>query len=44
MLYLLFNLPILASLPYLLISEETVSFIGAYAFKVIETRFKWWSY
>lgn len=44
MFHLLFNLSILISLPYLLISEQTVSFIGAYAFKMIEKRFKWWSY
>jgi uncharacterized membrane protein len=43
MFYLMFNLPILSSLPYLLISELTVSIIGAYTFKILERRFNWWS-
>jgi uncharacterized membrane protein len=44
MFYLMFNLSVLISLPYLFISEQAVSFIGAYGFKIIERRFKWWSY
>lgn len=42
MLSQLFNLSMLATLPYLLISEQIVCFIGASMFKLIETRFKWW--
>ncbi len=42
MLNQLFNLPIFATLPYLFISEQTICFIGASLFKLIETRFKWW--
>jgi uncharacterized membrane protein len=42
MFYLLFNLSMLVSLPYLFISEQAVSFIGACTFKMIGTRFKWW--
>jgi uncharacterized membrane protein len=43
MFYLLFNLAIVATLPYLLLSEETVCFIGAYTFRMIERRVKLWS-
>ena len=42
MFYLLFNLAILATLPYLLLSEESVCFMGAYTFRIIERRVKWW--
>lgn len=42
MLNQLFGLPILATLPYLLVSEQIVCFIGASIFKLLETRFKWW--
>ncbi len=42
MLNQLFNLPMFATLPYLFISEQTICFIGASLFKLIETRFKWW--
>ena len=42
MLFQLFNAPILANLPYLLISEQAVCFIGSVVFTAIETRFKWW--
>jgi uncharacterized membrane protein len=38
----LFNLPMLVTLPYLFLSEQTVCFMGALLFKLIETRFKWW--
>jgi uncharacterized membrane protein len=41
MLNQLFNLPILAILPYLFISEQTICLIGAFIFKLIEIRFKW---
>lgn len=42
MFHLLFNMSMLFTLPYLLVSEESVSFIGACIFKIIDTRFKWW--
>ena len=42
MLSQLFSLPMFATLPYVFISEQTVCFIGASMFKLIETRFKWW--
>ena len=42
MLLQLYNLPILATLPYLFISEQIVCFIGAGVLKLIETRVKWW--
>ncbi|MEM2099321.1 MAG: QueT transporter family protein [Candidatus Bathyarchaeia archaeon] len=42
MLTQLFAAPMLATLPYLLASEQIVCFIGAVAFKLLETRFKWW--
>jgi uncharacterized membrane protein len=42
MLNQLFNLSILATLPFLLISEQTVCFIGAGALRFVDTRFKWW--
>jgi uncharacterized membrane protein len=42
MLNQLFNLPTLATFPYLLISEQAVCFLGASLFKLIERRFKWW--
>lgn len=36
------GLPIIATLPYLFISEQIICFIGAVVFKLIEKRFKWW--
>ena len=42
MLNQLLNLPTLATLPYLFVSEQLVSFIGASIFKLIEKRFRWW--
>jgi len=42
MLNQLLNLPILATLPYLFLSEQTVCLIGASLFKLIESRFRWW--
>jgi len=36
------NLPVLATLPYLFLSEQIICLIGAGMFKLIETRFKWW--
>jgi uncharacterized membrane protein len=42
MLNQLFNLPMIATFPYLFISEQIVCLLGASMFKLIETRFKWW--
>lgn len=42
MLSQLSNLPMLETFPYLFVSEQTVCFIGAYMFQLIERRFKWW--
>lgn len=38
----IFGEPILLTLPYLLISEQIICFIGSIIFKAIETRYKWW--
>jgi uncharacterized membrane protein len=37
-----FGSPMLVTLPYLLIAEQIVCLIGAFVFKLIETRYKWW--
>jgi len=42
MLNQLFGLPLLATFPYLLVSEQIVCLMGAFVFKLIELRFKWW--
>lgn len=42
MLAQLFGVSMLATFPYLLISEQIVCLVGALVFKLIETRFKWW--
>jgi uncharacterized membrane protein len=42
MLNQLFGLPLVATFPYLLISEQIVCLIGAFIFKLIDLRFKWW--
>lgn len=42
MLNQLFDLPWVATFPYLLISEQLVCLMGAFVFKLIELRFKWW--
>jgi uncharacterized membrane protein len=42
MLNQLFSLPLVATFPYLLISEQIVCLIGAFIFKLIDLRFKWW--
>ncbi len=34
--------PMIATLPYLFISEQIVCLIGALIFKTIDSRFKWW--
>lgn len=36
------GLPMVGTLPYLLVSEQTICFLGACMFKLIEARFKWW--
>jgi len=42
MLNRLFSLSWMATFPYLLISEQLVCLMGAFVFKMIELRFKWW--
>jgi uncharacterized membrane protein len=42
MLNQLFTIPLLATLPYLFISEQIVCFIGSTIFKAIEKRYTWW--
>ena len=34
--------PMLVALPYLFVVEQVVCLIGAFAFRLIDTRFKWW--
>ena len=36
------SIPLLATLPYLLISEQIVCFLGSTIFKAIEKRYTWW--
>ena len=42
MLNQLFNLPIIATLPGLLISEQVINILGSTIFKLIEPRYRWW--
>lgn len=42
MLLQLFNLPMIATFPPLLISEQLICLIGALIFKAIEKRYVWW--
>jgi uncharacterized membrane protein len=42
MLNQLFGIAMLATFPYLFISEQAVCLLGALIFKLIERRFKWW--
>ncbi len=42
MLNQLFTLPMPATFPYLLISEQVVCFIGACIFRLVDLRVKWW--
>ena len=42
MLNQLLGLPMLATFPYLLVSEQIVCLLGASIFKLIDVRFKWW--
>ena len=42
MLNQLFSLPIAATLPGLFISEQGVNLLGAFIFKAVDTRFRWY--
>lgn len=42
MLNQLFATPMLATFPFLLVSEQVICLVGASIFKLIEIRFKWW--
>jgi uncharacterized membrane protein len=42
MLNQLFNLPIIVTLPGLLLSEQIINLFGATIFKAIESRYEWW--
>ena len=42
MLNQLFESPMIATLPYLFISEQAICFMGACMFGLIDLRFKWW--
>ncbi|MBS7632998.1 QueT transporter family protein [Candidatus Bathyarchaeota archaeon] len=37
-----FGSPMLATLPYLMISEQIICILGAFTLKFIDTRFRWW--
>lgn len=37
-----FGTPMITSLPLLFIAEQIVNIIGAFIFRLIDTRFKWW--
>ncbi len=34
--------PMIVSLPYLFVAEQAICLIGASAFRLIDTRYKWW--
>ena len=42
MLLQLLELPMLATFPYLFVSEQMVCLLGSVVFRAIETRVKWW--
>ena len=42
MLNQLFKLPLIVTLPGLLISEQMINILGSTIFKLIEHRYKWW--
>jgi len=42
MLNQLFGLPVIATLPGLFISEQGVNLMGAFIFKAVDTRFRWY--
>jgi uncharacterized membrane protein len=42
MLNQLFELPLVGTLPYLLVSEQIVCLIGAALFRIIDMRYSWW--
>ncbi|MHC4891181.1 MAG: QueT transporter family protein [Planctomycetota bacterium] len=43
MLNQLFGLPFIPTFPYLLISEQIICLAGAFVFRLIDTRYKWWN-
>ncbi len=42
MLNQLFGLPVIATLPGLLVSEQIINVLGATLFKLVDARFRWW--
>jgi uncharacterized membrane protein len=42
MLEQLFGLPIVATLPGLIVSEQVVNILGAFMFKAVDTRYRWY--
>jgi len=42
MLNQLFGLPVVATLPGLLLSEQAINVLGAFIFKAVEPRYEWW--
>ncbi|MCW4049195.1 MAG: QueT transporter family protein [Candidatus Bathyarchaeota archaeon] len=42
MLNQLFGLPMVATLPGILIAEQVINIIGSTLFKMIESRYRWW--
>ena len=42
MLYQFFNIPIVGSLPFLIVSELVVMLLGASGYTLIDKRWKWW--
>ncbi len=42
MLNQLFGLPVIATLPGLLLSEQAINVLGAFIFKAVEPRYEWW--
>ncbi len=42
MLSQLFNLPVVATLPGLLVSEQVINALGSTVFRLIERRYRWW--
>jgi uncharacterized membrane protein len=42
MLLQLFNLPVIATLPSIFVSEQAICLIGVALFRAMEARYKWW--
>ena len=42
MLMQLFALPMMVTLPGLIVSEQVVNLLGATIFKLVDSRYKWW--